>query len=264
MADRSTLHIALKLFVGLVAIVAVSYGVDWLLRVQNYPVHNVRFEGPFRHVAREELENAVLPLVRGNFFLVDLETIKQRVESIPWVHRASVRRRFPSDVHVQFSEQELAAHWGTADWVNASGDVVRVHGEGLPLDAPRFDGPEGSARRALIAYRDFTPVLAPLGLRIAALRLTPRHGWRLEIERALAAGQLGEKRFVLILDHDEPQRRIERFAQVYRANLMHEAALLKRVDLRYTNGFSVEWWGARDGLRAAAAALTAAGRGNEG
>lgn len=259
MAEKTNLHLALRLFCGLALVVTISLGVDWLLRVQNYPVRNVRFEGSFRHVTREEVETVVMPLVRGNFFLVDLERIKQRIESIPWVYRASVRRRFPSDVYVQFTEQQLFARWREAEWVNTSGEVVRVPGEGLPSDAPWFTGPDGTAARALTAYRDFTQVLAPEGLRIVALHVTPRHGWRLEIQR----DPLLEKSFVLILDSDEPRKRIERFARVYAARLMNETPLLKQVDLRYTNGFSIEWRDARDGSRTgpvAGAAFTA-GRG---
>lgn len=259
-ADKTKLRVALKLCAGLVLVMAASVGVDWLLRVQNFPVRNVRFEGPFRHVTREELEAVVLPLVRGNFFLVDLDTIKQGVESIVWVHRAEVRRSFPSDVHVLFTEQQLAARWGDGDWVNTHGEVVRLPGAELPPDAPRFAGPEGSSARVLAAYREFTPALARGGLRIAALRLSPRHSWRLEIERDAPAGvRPSITRFALVLDGEQPRRRVERFARIYAAALVREAALLRQVDLRYTNGFSVEW----RNTRAAATAGTAL-QGNEG
>jgi len=249
---KPNLYLALTLFCGLALLVAASLGIDWLLRVQNYPVRNVRFEGPFQQVTRAELEQAVKPLVRGNFFLVDLERIKQRVESIAWVHRASVRRRFPSDVYVQFTEQRLFARWRDAEWVNTSGEVVRVRGD-VPTDVPRFAGPDGTSARALAAYHDFTRMLAPEGLRIAALYVTPRHGWRVEIE---PDPPFAEKHFVLILDNDEPHKRIERFARVYAASLSNDTALLKQVDLRYTNGFSIEWRGARDGIRARAPLTT--------
>lgn len=260
MAEKTNLRLALKLFCGLALIIAASLGVDWLLRIQNYPVRSVRFEGAFQHVTRAELEAAVMPLVRGNFFLVDLERIKQRVESIPWVHRASVRRSFPSDVYVQFTEQQLFARWREAEWVNTSGEVVRVPGEGSIATAARFTGPDGTAARVLAAYRELTEVLAPQGLRIAALQVTARHGWRVEIQREPA---LGGKSFVLILDNDDPRKRVERFARVYAASLMSDTPLLKQVDLRYTNGFSIEWRSARDGSRAApvAGATFTAGRG---
>jgi len=259
MADKTHLGTAFRLLLGLALLVAGAVGIDWLLRVQNYPVRSVRFEGPFERVARAELEAKVMPLVHGNFFLVDLDAIKHRVESIAWVYRASVRRRFPADIDVQFSEQRLFARWGDGAWLNTSGEVVRVHGDELPTDVPVFTGPDGTGARALSAYNDFTQVLAPAGLRIAALHVTPRHGWRLELERDAAAP--GDARFALILDNDEPHKRLERFARVYRANMANDAGMLKQVDLRYTNGLSVEWRGARARAIAGAASAAAADKG---
>lgn len=225
----------LRLTLALLIIVALSYAADWALRAETFPVQNVRFEGPFERVTQQELESAVLDLVRGNFFLLDLEAVKQRVEALPWVHRAAVRRRFPHDVAIVFSEQHLAARWGDAAWINTSGEVVHVLGVGVPGDLPRLDGPEGSAAGVLAAYGDFRAVLAPLGMRLAGVELAPRRSWRLELTGP------DSRRLTLVLDHQQPRLRLERFARVYRATLAAQAGAIRRVDLRYANGFAVEW-----------------------
>ncbi|MFL6713072.1 MAG: cell division protein FtsQ/DivIB, partial [Sulfurifustis sp.] len=162
MPDRSALWGVLRLTMALIMFVAVSYAADWMLRAENFPVQHLRFEGPFQRVHQVELEGAVLDLVRGNFFLVDLDAVQSRVEALPWVHRATVRRSFPRDISIQFTEQRLVARWANGAWVNTDGEVVRVAGDDLSADLPRLVGPEGTSAQVLAAYRDFTGTLAPL------------------------------------------------------------------------------------------------------
>lgn len=233
--DPVALLTVLRLTLALLIIIALSYAADWALRAENFPVQHVRFEGPFQRVSQQELERAVLDLVRGNFFLVDLDAVKQRVEALPWVHRATVRRRFPHDIAVVFSEQHLIARWGETAWVNAGGEVVHVRNAELADDLPRFDGPEGSAAQVLAAYDDFRIALAPLAMRLAGLALAARRSWRLELAR-------GDGRpLTLVLDAEHARERLERFARAYPAALAGQAGAIRQADLRYTNGFAVEW-----------------------
>lgn len=236
MADRASVWNVLRLIIALAMFVALSYGVDWLLRAENFPVQNVQFEGPFKRVTHRELESAMLELVRGNFFLVDLDAIQQRVEALPWVHRAVVRRRFPNDIAIQFTEEKLVARWGNSAWVNEAGEVVRVAGNDLPSELPRLSGPDETSAQVLTAYRDFREAIEPLHLKLAGLTLTPRRSWRLELE-----GEADDQRLALVIDHDQPRQRLERFARVYGGMLAEQASNIRQVDLRYTNGFAVEW-----------------------
>lgn len=255
MAETRHWLTAIRLVLGVALLVGGAVGIDWLLRVENYPVKNVRFEGPFRHVQREQLEAAVMALMRGNFFLVDLDAVKQRVEEIPWVHRASVRRSFPNEIAVLYSEQQLVARWGARDWVNAHGEVVRVPAAELPAGAPMLDGPAGTSAQVLGAYREFTAALRGNPLRVRALTLTPRRAWRVEAERDVD----GEAHaFVVMLDRDQPERRLERFARVYARTVASAVADVRAVDLRYTNGFSVEWRSPQAAARALGGAPPAA------
>lgn len=241
--DRGALKTGALLLLGLAFLVGTSFGIDWALRAENFPVASVRFEGPFRHVTHRELEAAVLPLVRGNFFLVDLDAVKRRVEEIAWVHRVSVRRAFPQDLHVQFAEQRLVARWGEGAWLNASGEVVRVR-DVDPSGFPRLEGPDGTAAQVLAAYRDFSHALDGMALSVRGASLTPRRSWRLELEG------VGDLRLTLVLDHEQPLKRLARFVRFYSTTLAPQADAIRLVDLRYTNGFAVEWR-RREGMRVA-------------
>lgn len=237
LTDASPLRVVLRLIVALVFFVVFSYGTDWALRARNFPVQNVRFEGPFRHVTQRQLERATVDLVRGNFFLIDLEALQRRVEALPWVYQASVRRVFPHDIAVRFSEQQLAARWGESAWVNAEGDVVRVTGDGLPNNLPRLDGPDSTSVQVYRAFQEFRERLAPLDLQLVGLSLSARRSWRLELQPPGA-----DRQFTLVAGRERVLPRLERFVRVYRSALMQQVSAIKQVDLRYTNGFAVQWY----------------------
>jgi len=228
---------AVLLFVLLSALLVLAFGADRLLRTDNFPVRHVRFEGEFKHIRQQELEAAVMSVVHGNFFLLNLDAVKARVESLPWVYKASVRRQWPQDVSIQFVEQQLAAHWGESAWLNPAGDVVRVSGEGITTDFPRLEGPDGTGPQVLARYQRLSQILAPAGLKLERLTLTARRTWKLVLDKGM----------VVVLDREQTEHKVERFARVYAQSLAPYASDIKQVDLRYSNGFAVEWNGHRAG-----------------
>ena len=221
---------AMLLLALLAVLLALAFGTDWLLRTDNFPVRHVRFEGEFKHVTQQELQTAVMSVVHGNFFLINLDAVKSRVESLPWVYKASVRRQWPQDVYVRFTEQQLAARWADAAFLNQAGDVVHVTGNDLATGLPRLEGPDGTGTQVLENYKSLGRILAAAGLKLEQITLTPRRTWRLGMTNGM----------VLVLDREQPENKLERFARVYAQSLVHLASGIKQVDLRYTNGFAME------------------------
>ena len=226
-------------FLAVVLISGLLFFADWALRAESFPVHNVRFEGPFKHVERAELEAAVLAQVRTNFFLVDLGAIKHRVEALPWVQRASVRRAWPWDVHVRFSEQHLVGRWGEQAFVNDLGEVVQVS---PPTSSPvlaELHGPTGTSAQVLAQFNQLRIPIAKAGLELVRLEMTPRHSW----VATLANGT------VINVDRYKTVEKLDRFLRVQHEVLARSAQAPQRVDLRYSNGFAVQW-GTRRGTSA--------------
>jgi len=246
---------AALLFSLLFVLLVLAFGVDWLLRTDNFPVRHVRFEGEFKHVSQQELQTAVMDVVHGNFFLLNMDAVKARVEALPWVYKASVRRQWPQDVYVRFTEQRLVARWGEGAFLNQAGDVVRVSGNDLPTGLPQLEGPDGTGSQVLEHYKSFGRILAAAGLKLERITLTPRRSWRL----VLAGGMS------IVIDRGQPEYKLERFARVYVKTLMPLASDIRHVDLRYTNGFALQQVsGHSAGLRAAPARVGKAGSGRMG
>jgi cell division protein FtsQ len=238
---------ATLLFALLFVLLTLAFGADWLLRTDNFTVRNVRFEGEFKHVTQQELQAAVMSVVHGNFFLLNLDTVKTRVESLPWVYKASVWRQWPQDVYVRFTEQQLAAYWSGGAILNQAGDVVHVKADDLPAEFPRLEGPEGTGAQVLEHYKSLGRILAAAGLKLERITLTPRRTWRLVVTNgdgqgrtSVVGGRMPGATITIVLDREQPERKLERFARVYAQSLTLLASDIRQVDLRYANGFSVE------------------------
>lgn len=220
-------------FAALALASLVLFAVDYVLRPESFPVRSVRLEGEFIRVDQHALAAAAAAAARGNFFLLDLDAVRQRAETVPWVHDVSVRRLWPNSIEVQFTEQQLVARWGTTAWVNAQGEAVDLQGRAGPEGLPQFQGPDRMAARVLDHYQQLSRILAPLNLNIARLTLSARHSWTVQLDTGL----------VLTLGRELPEPKVERFAAAYPQVRALRAGQMRRVDLRYANGFAVEWNG---------------------
>jgi cell division protein FtsQ len=229
--DDPSFKAGLTLLWALLLLIVSAFALDWMLRPDNFPVENVDFEGQFKHVTRQQLIDVLNGEVGGNFYALDLDAVKARVESLPWVYRASVRRNWPRDLHIRLTEQRFVARWGDRAWLNQASELVRLR-SGAPLERlPRLYGPAGTHTQVLTRYRSFSRALEPVGLKVTAITLTPRRSYRVQLDNGVA----------LVLARENPDARIERFARAYRGALASHAMRIKQVDLRYTNGFSVKW-----------------------
>jgi cell division protein FtsQ len=222
---------AVAVFLVLLGLIALLATLDRLLHPQSLLVRNVHFEGEFRRVTHAELAGAVRDAVNANFLLLDLQAVKRRVEQLPWVYRADVRRWWPRDVYVQFEEQLIVARWADHGWVNHAGETVQLPNAEFPSDMPRLVGPEGTSAQVLEQYRQLAPLLGAYGLVLKNVTLTPRRTWELDLTNGIR----------LVLDSRDSRRKIERFTRVYGQQLAAQVTNIRQVDLRYANGFAVRW-----------------------
>ena len=94
-----------------------------------------------------------------------------------------------------------------------------------------MSGPQGQERKVLAHYGQVVEALAPLGLQVQQLALDERRAWSVWLDDDVQ----------LRLGRAEPWQRLQRFVRAYPGVFDGRLAELKRVDLRYSNGFSVLW-----------------------
>lgn len=221
------LFFASALALGYAAVLAAA-------RLPFFPLREVVVTGPLREVTATQMEYAARSAVAGNFFTVDLDAVRAAFEKLPWVRRAEVRRRWPDGLELMVDEQLAAARWKHAEGaearlVNPDGEIFAASsGAGLPV----FVGPEGSAPRILLRYREFSQLLAPLGRTPQVVALSPREAWQLRLDDGV----------LLDLGRDQAKskvgERLVRFAAVYGEAVRRLRGPADVIDLRYPNGFA--------------------------
>ena len=208
--------------------------VNFAQRLPGFSLRQVVVQNRLQQVTPMQIDYAVRDAVSGNFFTVNLDTVRAAFEKLPWVRHADVRRRWPDTLELTIEEHVAAGRWqqldGESRLVNDKGEVFAAAAEG---DLPSLAGPEGAASGVLGRYREFNQALAPLGRSLQSVALSPRQAWQLKLDDGL----------VLELGREESQHpitdRMARFIASYQEVQQKVGAHLISIDMRYPNGFAV-------------------------
>lgn len=194
-----------------------------------FPIRKVTVDGDFRYLAPANIRKVVSGAVRGGFFHVDVQHVRETILQEPWVREATVQRLWPDTLHVSIVEQHPVAYWGESALLNDKADIFVPGKASFPAGLIRLDGPVGSEMDTLEAYRHAQARLAPLGLEVAAVSLSERRAQTLR----LADGA------TVVLGRRAAADRLERFVAAYQQVLRDNWGRIAVIDLRYTNGFSI-------------------------
>jgi cell division protein FtsQ len=211
--------------------VAVMFGMQWLSDPYRFPLSVVKVTGDFRYLQKQQLQAAVAPHAQGGFFTVDVVAVRNAAEALPWVYKASVQRIWPATLHLRVEEQQPIAHWNERGFLNRYGEPFFPEQAGVVGDMPWLAGPQDQELRVLENYQRIAKMLERIGVRPARLELDNRRAWHLQ----LASG------VQLELGRADAWKRLQRFVVAYPSVFAGRLAELQRVDLRYSNGFSVRW-----------------------
>ncbi len=216
--------------------------VVWSARLPLFPLREVVVTSELREVRRSELQRALAGRLRGNFFSINLDAVRQSLEELPWVRRAEVRRQWPSHLEVSIEEQVPVAFWGqaTGQLLNPYGEVFAAVMSTLPAPAlPVLLGPQGVAAEVLANYQQAEEALRPIGRVPRALNVSPRLAVQLRLDDGMIV-ELGRQQPKTAI-----RQRLERFVEYYPSVLavvrQHSRGAVQPlvVDMRYPNGFAL-------------------------
>jgi len=194
-----------------------------------FPIRKVTVDGDFRYLAPANIRNVVSGAVRGGFFHVDVQHVRETILEEPWVREATVQRLWPDTLHVSIVEQAPVAYWGESALLNDGADIFVPSKASFPPGLIRLDGPVGSETETLEAYRHAAARLSPLGLKVTDVSLSERRAQTLRLEDGAT----------IVLGRRSAADRLERFVAAYQHVLRDNWTRIAVIDLRYTNGFSI-------------------------
>ena len=222
----------LRTALGIAAFITGTSIMLWgMLLALDRPIGSVEVVGQFQRVAPVQIEEVVAPFRGSGFLSVDLDAMREALQTIPWIDRARAERRWPNGVRVSIVEHVPAARWGEAGLMNTRGELFLRSTRHIPPELPQLIGPEGTEAQVAKLYLETYPRLLAVGLRLARVELDPRGAWALALSNGVEV-RLGRQ---------DVEARLERFIQVASPVVAARNGEVSYVDLRYSNGFSVGW-----------------------
>lgn len=221
LVDRAVMVVALA-GIAVLAVLAVE-------ALRAVPVERILVTGKLENLRREAVREALAGELGDGLLVLDLAVLRERLEQLPWVYRAEVRRRFPGTLEVRVVEQVPIARWGDEAFLNHEARVIEVVDATRWTKLPEIRGPEGSEARLMRYYRQLRLDLAPLAMQPVALREDDFGQLSVMLDNG-ALVELGDHAF---------RGRVQRLVKLWRRELAQARAPIRRIDLRYESGAAV-------------------------
>jgi len=229
------LNAALRLVAWLLAIALVALPVVAVMQGwvggERWPLTKLRVHGEFERVDAAVLRSAVLPHAQRGFFAVRLQETQDAIERLPWVERAEVRKRWPDVMEVVVVEHRPFARWGQDRLLSEHGRLFPIPADLAQAPLPQLGGPDTQVQEVVRLYNQSRVLFAPLGYRVERLAMDRRGSWSLALDNGTE----------VVIGRADPLPRLARFARVLPQLLVLGPAPPHRADLRYTNGFALQW-----------------------
>ena len=221
---------AVTAFAGVLLLAVVAGPV--LLELWRQPLQSIRVSGPFVHVSKQALEEAIAPYIPRAFFMVDVFAIRRAARTIPWVADVSVRRVWPDRLDIEVRERVAVARWRERELLEQDGHPFAPENLEQSDSLPVLAGPEGGHFRVLERYRELDRITQRyLRVRVASLELNGSGSWVAGLANGIVV-QLGADTFDEFLP---------RYARAFPSALGARLEEVGEIDLRYGNGFAVRW-----------------------
>lgn len=196
-----------------------------------FPIRKVQVRGSYSHVSTQFLQKLITPYVKASFFGLSATNLQHRLEQIPWIAEASIRRKFPSTIVITLQQQQPILIWNNTSLMNQQGVLFTPDSSTIPKNLPRLIGPDGQQQQVFSMMQQLNQFLTPLQLTVQQLNLSSRGAWVMQVSNGI----------VVVLGKQNIWARLQQFIEVYPKIIGDRANKVISVDLRYPNGLAVKW-----------------------
>ena len=236
-ADQAESDVVIRRWPGLVFFLLVLMGFSWffssigayLTDASRMPMAELIIQGQRQYVSDDEIRAVLLDKAgMANYFSVDVNSIQAKIESLPWVYHASVRKSWPDRLRVYIQEQPVIAIWNDNQLLNEDGVVFNAAVSKAPKSLVKLYSPDDRIAQLLSKYRKLSVLLQINDYTIVNMTLNLRNALTIELNNGI----------ILRLGREDAVSRIQRYID-YVAVLDKDN--IDYIDLRYDTGFAVGW-----------------------
>ncbi len=224
-------------------VLVILCGFQYIFKNSIKSLNAITIKGDIFHSDVSSIKNKVISNVDGNFYSINLVKTKKIFETMPWVRQAVVKRVYPDQIEVRFSEYKSKAIWGAREdmkLVDENGVIFEANSEDDEHDQmPQLIGPEGHGKYMLDMYKNVWTAMNPLKQKLKILELNPRGSWIATLEGG-AHIELGRGGVVDVID------RVSKFstgAEQMLTRLNKKSIDIQYIDLRHSDGYAIRMHG---------------------
>jgi cell division protein FtsQ len=219
-----------RLFMVLL-ICLLAYGVYFTIQAVDRPLTRVTISGDFKNLDNSDLRVLVNQAISGGFLTVDLKNLKAVLQEHPWVSEVSVRRQWPSQLHINVSEEVPIARWRDDSFLNQLGQPLNIADNSKLHNLPLLTAQFGDSTQIMQQYQRLSKLLLPIGLKLSELKLDNLGAWQAETVKGIR----------LHIGREQVGEKIRRLVMVWQSGLSAQSDSIQTIDLRYPNGLAVAW-----------------------
>ena len=203
----------------------------WFLQSQRFPLKTIEVRAELKWVAEADVKNKVLPYLVKGFFGLNVKSIQNSLEQLPWIQTVDIRRIWPDRLLISVVEKTAQGRWNDSGVLSTDGKIFYPDTASIPVKLPHFNGPNDRVQEILQQYFVLLEMLGPIGLRIQTIELSNEGTWQLLLDNGIK----------IVLGKTALNERMARFILAYPLRFQDKRAQIAYIDLRYTNGFAVGW-----------------------
>jgi len=199
-----------------------------------FPIRSVSIIDGQSYVDHPSLRESISPFLNQGMVRLKVESLEKSLLALPWIESVNIQRQWPDKLVIAITEQKPGAHWDKTELISTEGKIFSPKSVPSTLkDLPWLYGADNNAPDIWTGYQNMSSVIAPLGLKIVAINLSPSDTWEIELNNGIP----------IVLGKDEVIPRLKRFVQIYPKIFDNNPNAVEYIDLRYNNGLAVKWKG---------------------
>ncbi len=212
-------------------VVAIVAAYQWMQDPQNLTITSVEVKGDLNILDKKQLQPVIEPFTKTNLYLLDEKALETAIENNPWVHSASMTKIWPDKLVVKIFEQQPVAFWGSKKMLAENGEIINASLTKKEGVLPLLYSPNDKGRNMATGFLKIRKWMKDFPIKMVEFKEDTRGSWRIKLENGMT----------LKIGREHQEKRLRRFMVGYDHSLKDVINNVKTVDLRYTNGFAVEW-----------------------
>ena len=218
----------------LMVFAVIVFTLVWVARgIDDIPIKTIEVASKLEKVNKDLVRSIAANYYQQGFFTAHLVDFENELNSIPWVYKANIKRKWPGKLVIAVEEQSPRFRWTGQSLLNKEAIPFLVNNFDAYQALPKLSGLAGREAYLASLYDKYNEQFKRLGFSIASIEEDARYDKVITLLNGISIN----------VGREKTNQQIERCLQSFSEFTENERAAIASIDLRHSNGFAVRWNG---------------------